>query len=414
MSAGTLLHQIPYGLGRIDRWAVNIPREVVLLQQGIEPVLEDGIPALDGTGKVNEGILKADDAIALDWHHDRASTVSGQKHFAVPHADLWRECLISHLVSVALEFGMTIPFIGYWPEGVDHMAMISFDSDQNQDAHAEATLELMDEVGVKSTWCMIEPGYSAPVYERVKAAGHELALHYNALEIQGGRWDSKELARQHQWFRDVTAIPNAISNKNHYTRFEGWGELFEWCEREGIQADQTRGPSKPGNVGFLFGTCHPYYPMSWFQDGNRLYDVLEIGFLTQDMDLVGWADSTIIEPFLDQVKRVDGVAHFLFHQVHIHRQEKVRDAMRMLVRQARRRGFQFWTCEQINEWCRARRMTVIDGVNELGEVVVHQAQPGTVVWIPVKSAEAAGTSAQIRFGHLCRKQVVSERKPSAV
>lgn len=154
--------------------------------------------------------------------------------------------------------------------------------------------------------------------------------------------------------------------------------------------------------------------MSWFQDGNRLYDVLEIGFLTQDMDLVGWADSTIIEPFLDQVKRVDGVAHFLFHQVHIHRQEKVRDAMRMLVRQARRRGFQFWTCEQINEWCRARRMTVIDGVNELGEVVVHQAQPGTVVWIPVKSAEAAGTSAQIRFGHLCRKQVVSERKPSAV
>jgi hypothetical protein len=262
---------------------------------------------------------------------------------------------------------------------------------------------------------MLEPGYSPSIYEQVKAAGHELAFHFNALEEQGGRWDEHEFARQLEWLKRAAGLTSVTSNKNHYTRFEGWGELFAWCERYGVQVDQTRGSSKKGNVGFLFGTCHPYFPMAWADERNRLYDVLEIGFLTQDMNLGNWSDSSIIMPFLEQVVRVGGVAHFLFHQVHIERHEAVRDAFRMLVREARSRGFEFWTCAEINAWCRARRLAKVTGLRSSGEAVVEHAPPGTVVWIPVPpdaDVPPGGTYA-VRFGHRCLRQVIAGTQADA-
>src|SRR5690606_6055470 len=69
--AGPALLRFKVGAGRIDRWSVNIPKTIVGLQQGLSPVLEDGAPAPDGTGPFNDGILKAEDVLELDWQWDR-------------------------------------------------------------------------------------------------------------------------------------------------------------------------------------------------------------------------------------------------------------------------------------------------------------------------------------------------------
>ncbi|MFE5317717.1 hypothetical protein ACFQ88_03300 [Paenibacillus sp. NPDC056579] len=409
-SGGTMLQSIQVGNGYLERWAVDIPQTIVRMQQGMDPVLEDGVPAPDGSAVLNEGILKADDAIALDWEFDRKATDTGALYFAEPQADLWRSVLISHLISIAQECGVVLPFVGLWPEGTKQVALISHDSDVNQDEHALSTLKLLQETGIRSTWCMIEPGYSPHIYDQVKAAGHELAFHYNALDEQGGRWDGDEFDRQLEWLKRAANLTSVTSNKNHYTRFEGWGELFLWCEKNQIAVDQTRGPSKRGNVGFLFGTCHPYYPMAWADERNRLYDVLEVGFLTQDMDLAAWSDSSVIVPFLEGVMKVEGVAHFLFHQIHIHNREAVRDAFRKLVREARSRQFEFWTCAEINEWTRKRRQAVIKGLDDQGGPIVENAQAGTVVWIPVDAVRESNHSEalEVQYGVTCRKYVVQE------
>ncbi|MBW7453983.1 hypothetical protein K0U00_08025, partial [Paenibacillus sepulcri] len=394
--------------GRIDRWSVNIPRTVVMFQQGTSPVLHDGIPAKDGTGSVDEGILKADDRCGMDWELDRLYTETGAPYFAYPYADIWREHLIAHLLQIVTGKGLTIPVIGYWPDGVQCVATISHDSDLNIDETADTTLDVLKECGIHSTWCMIEPGYHSAVYERVKRDGHELAFHYNALDIQNGKWSEDEFDRQFEWLKQATGLHAVTSNKNHYTRYEGWGELFEWCEKNGIQADQTRGPSKKGNIGFLFGTCHPYFPIAWFDRHNRLYDVLEISFLTQDLDHVNLADSSVVIPFLEQTAKVEGAAHFLFHQVHIHQQPAVTDALRKVVAEAVKRGFQFWTSEQINNWERSRRGIRIDGIGEQGEIMASGTEGinGIIVYLPMPITEA-GPNVVERFGVPCRKTVLN-------
>ncbi|UVI32664.1 hypothetical protein [Paenibacillus spongiae] len=404
------------GKGLLERWAIDICGTIVELQQGTGPVLDDGEPAPDGTAAVNEGILKADDRIAMDWEHDRLLTETGSPYFAYPYADYWRDLFIGHLLQSVLSLELTLPVVGCWPDGIERVAMISHDSDLNQDIHAESALEQLGECGIRSTWCMIEPGYSPGIYDLVKAAGHELAFHYNALDEQNGRWAEDEFERQLDWLKQAANLPAVTSNKNHYTRFEGWGELFEWCEKGGVQSDQTRGPSKKGNVGFIFGTCRPYFPIAWAGENNRMYDVLEIGFLTQDLDLTTqWSDSSVINPFLDEVARMNGVAHFLFHQVHIHNSASVRAALRRVVEEARSRGFTFWTGEQINRWERSRRNISLDMAADGTVIVSGEAPEGAVIWIPVPDGYEPSEDEELadQYGVSCRKESASGRVKQA-
>ncbi|MBO9604560.1 MAG: hypothetical protein J7639_01340 [Paenibacillaceae bacterium] len=406
--AGAALQRFAVGSGSIDRWAVDIASTVVGLQQGTKPVLADGIPAGDGTAPLDEGTLKADDCIELDWELDRLETETGKRYFAYPYADYWREAAVGHLLRLAVGAGLTLPVVDYWPEGVEAVAMFSHDSDINLDEHAERTLEVLAECGIQTTWCMLEPGYDPSYYVRIKEAGHELAFHYDALAEDDRIWDEAEFNRQLAWLKEAADIDSVASNKNHYTRIDGWGDLFAWCERSGIGIDQTRGPSKKGNVGFLFGTCHPYFPIAWADEGNRLYNVLEIGFLTQDIDHWGLADFSVVAPFLEQVRRVGGFAHFLSHQNQIHGQPAVAAAVGRIVAEARRRGFVFWTSERIGNWERARRTVSFAGSGEGGELRFAGAPEagGAVVWMPVGEAEAERAAGR-RFGLPCAKYIVS-------
>ncbi|WP_054949760.1 hypothetical protein [Numidum massiliense] len=408
-----VFYEAAFVRGRAIVCAVDVFGTMVLLQQGDQPVTEDGMPAPDGTAPLDDGILKAEDTLQQDWEWDRRFTPSGGAYFALPYCDLWREAVVRLIVNASLKQGYTVPILGYLPAGISAVAHLSHDSDHNIDESAETTLKLLEPFGVTSTWCMIEPGYSSYIYDRVRAAGHELAFHYNAMEDQGGKWREAEFKRQFSWLREATGLEEVTSNKNHYTRFEGWGELFAWCEDVGIEVDQTRGPSKGGNRGFVFGTCHPYRPIALFDEENRLYNVLEIGFLTQDLDLSDyWGRSDIMYPLLAQVERVGGVAHFLFHQVHIHNNESVRKAIKSLFHETMRRGIPWWTTKRINEWERARRTVHIEGVDRaeaddvVGEVV--KATDGSsaikivsaaelkqaVVYIPVKGDARLGDTTE--------------------
>src|SRR5207244_1010884 len=120
------------------------------------------------------------------------------------------------------------------------------------------TLQAAD---VLSTWCVIEPGYAPDVIRAIRDAGHELALHYDAMSA-GHQWDETEFTRQWEKLTVLFGGERPVSNKNHYLRWEDDTEFYGWCERHNIQLDQSKGASKTGEAGFNFGTCHPYFPLA--------------------------------------------------------------------------------------------------------------------------------------------------------
>jgi hypothetical protein len=119
-----------------------------------------------------------------------------------------------------------------------------------------------------------------------------------------------------------------------------------------VLADQTRGPSKQGTIGFPLGGSQPYFPLDDEVDPPRRLKVLEVNLLTQDLVVV--CPEAYGRQLLDSALRHHGVAHFLFHPAHIEK-PGVADALCSLVDYGRQQGLEWWTSEQIYRWEMLRR-----------------------------------------------------------
>ncbi|MGW0227674.1 hypothetical protein ACWDWO_05125 [Actinopolymorpha singaporensis] len=385
---------------------------IVTIQQGT-PVEQDGPPAPDGSCPVDDGILKCDDGLALSYDEDRAMPpgepeLSGTFSHTYPppaaapmfhraRADRLRLDFLHLLFDAAEAAGIAVPWLHYWPAGIPAVAHMSHDSDGNNSEAALSALEVFDQAGVHVTWCHCFPGgYRPEVVAEIAARGHEQALHYNAMgDADIASWGWPQLRAQYAWAQAMTGREDIVSNKNHYTRWEGWDEFFLWCERIGIRIDESRGPSKQGNVGFPFGSCHLSFPIAGVREHNRRIDVLELPLHTQDL---AWAGHTAIrDVILTEALDLHGVAHFLFHAAHLHTKPDVAQACRDVAAEARRLGMQWWTAEQLNDWERARRGVRVAaepgaGSGELRiEVTATAAVKGAGVLVAVPGLREADT-----------------------
>ncbi|MFS0892890.1 hypothetical protein [Microbacterium sp. 179-I 3D3 NHS] len=365
---------VPCGEGRVEIWGADPWQSIVRIQQGW-PVEGKGPAAPDGSVPRADDILRADEGLALPYSDRRlpdgsvppaGAVYEGGRSprvaapiFTVPHADLWRALVGRSLADAYAELALPFVRVDYWPAGLDAVAHMSCDSDLNRDSNARAALAAFDAADVRVAWCQCHPGgYSPEVVEAITAAGHEQALHYNAMhDTDVDEWGFENMATQLAWVRNLTGA-TITSNKNHYTRWEGWTEFYEWCDRLGIGLDQTRGPSKQGDAGFTFGTAHLWRPLIDHEGGQELGRVIEMPLHSQD--LAWFAHRTIAEPILDQAVAVHGVAHFLFHGGNIERDEETRDSVVAVAEAARARGMQWWLADRIERWERARRGVAIE------------------------------------------------------
>ena len=367
------------GEGRFEIWGADPWQSIVRIQQGW-PVHGKGPEAPDGSVPRNDDILRADEGLALPYSDRRlpdgsvpmADGYEGGRSpriaapiFTVPHADLWRALVVRSLADAYAALGRSFVRVDYWPAGLDAIAHMSCDSDLNRDSNARSALAAFDAADVKVAWCQCHPGgYSDEVVAEITAAGHEQALHYNAMrDTDLDVWGLDAMAGQLSWARALTGA-EITTNKNHYTRWEGWTEIYTWCDRLGIGLDQSRGPSKQGDAGFPFGTAHLWHPLVVEGSRSELGHVLELPLHSQD--LAWFAHRSIAEPILDQAVAVHGVAHFLFHGGNIERDEETRNAVVQVADAARERGMEWWRADRIERWERARRGVAIE-LDEQGE-----------------------------------------------
>ena len=373
-SAGVITRR-SLGRGHVLRVGVDLWQTIVSIRQG-RSVDGDGTPPADGSAPVDDGVLKAEDGIALDYVHDRAlppeTDSSGARYehtyppshpapmFHIPQADWWA-ILFHQLAWWAKDVtGQPHAWLHYWPAGVPAVAHMSHDADRNDDADAEAALSAFEAADVTVTWCHVFPGgYSPQTRQSITDAGHENALHFNAVgDADLASWGHPQLRAQHAWAQAVSQDDAIVSNKNHYTRWEGWTEFYLWCEDVGIEIDESRGPSKQGTAGFPFGASHVAFPMADAVEGNRSLNVLDLPLHLQDLVWAG--DERVRDVVLDAALSVHGVAHVLFHGPHLRNRPDTRAACLELAAAARTRGMSWWTAGDINRWERARRQVQVD------------------------------------------------------
>lgn len=319
---------------------------VVRISHGTR-ITADGVPAPDGSAPTADGVLKCDDGLVLDWHFDRQEVpgVPGLKGFFEPVADQWREVILRGIFYLAAKAGVALPLLWLYPRNLPALAHLSHDTDGNDPALGVRLLDEVNKAKINSTWCVIPEGYPQELIEQIKKYGHELATHYNAIDHP---WSEAEFTAQCEHLK-VLFGEQPVSNKNHYTRWEGGTEFFDWCQRQHLQLDQSKGPSKLGEVGFTFGCAQLYFPLA---DNGEIHSVLEQPLHTQD--LVTFAPPQIIPPMLDAIEKHHGVLHVLFHPAHIAK-PGVADSMHDTIKQAKDRGLEWVTAKELNTWERARR-----------------------------------------------------------
>jgi hypothetical protein len=379
----------------------DMMKTLCLLQQGV-PVVRDGPPAPDGTAAIDEGILKTDDGTVLDWVRDRNPLSEGAAPFYLhPIADEIRALLVKALALLHEKIGAMLMQTWFWPEGLSAIGHISHDTDGNKPELAERMLDRLAEANVHSSWCTIMPGYPAPIYDRIIAEGHEMAFHYNALgtEIPESSWSEKDFLFQLEMLREqVPGVP-MVSSKNHYLRWEGGNEFYDWCERAEIRVEQSRGGTKQGNKGFLFGTCHPLRVIGTAREKNRIRDIISLPTLAWDPPMPARCTLDEAKALLRRCEDVYGVAHFLFHPGTIEQSADgltAGEAMVSLCEYGREGEMDWWTSRQIDDWMRQRRDCQIettpirDGsikvtitcVEEIKGLTFFLFQENSGVWVP--------------------------------
>jgi hypothetical protein len=227
-------------------------------------------------------------------------------------------------------------------------------------------------------------------------------MHFDAMS-EGTRFTETEFDRQWHELRELFGGAAPVTNKNHYLRWEGDCEFFRWCAARGIQLDQSKGASKPGEAGFNFGTCHPYFPV---EIDGRSIDVLELTTPTQDLNV--FAPEPLFRPLLESVRRRHGILHLLFHPTHTIRDD-VAGALERSVALARERGMEWWIAADINAWERARRKVRWSDYHasksgaSVKLFVVDELTDATILWL---ASEPAAATVQ-RWGFDFRPTVMS-------
>ncbi len=354
VARGSAILENRFGQGRAMLLGPDLIFSIVHIQQGVS-VLQDAKPAPDGSALVNDGLLKAEDGMVLDWQRDRSPAAPDDGPiFLEPVSDELRELILRSVFHLAREQRLLLPVLYYWPRSLEGVGLISHDTDGNDPPNAVALLEVMRRSQIKSTWCLLYPGgYPAEFYRQLKQHDFEIALHYDAMT--GGPqtcWSKENFLLQHRWLRQTAGLRHLYSNKNHYTRWESRLDFWRWCEEAGLHSDQTRGPSKKGTVGFPLGGSQPYFPLDDEAASPRLMSVLEVNLLTQDH--VVTCPPEYGTQLLDSALRHHGVAHFLFHPAHILK-PGVAEALSKLVDYGRTQRLEWWTNEQIHQWESLRR-----------------------------------------------------------
>jgi len=238
--------------------------------------------------------------------------------------------------------------------------------------------------------------------EAIHANGHECSLHYNFIDnfdpLAFTEADVREQAEafyEEYGFRPVCTV-------NHWCRWTGWADTAKWLRATGSKADNSfihhrLPPLNPANrLGFVFGTCFPFYFYDNHRGENGRIDFLEepitayeIGYSSSDT-----TDFDIIYRSVDMAANYHLVMDMFYHPINVYNHPACRSAIEEVLRYIADKGIiaVHRGNDGLWEWWDSRSRSRITDVVIYEEFSMSftthcEYDGGMIVKVPMRSAE---------------------------
>ncbi len=247
------------GLGSVIYVGFHLGQTMAQMVMG-RGVEVDAIGAEDGTARLDDGVLRAEDGHNLDFETDREVTNgSSIPFFGEAHADILREIWL-RAVFEAVDFtGYCVSMLWTWPNAAPAVAALTLDVHDFEVDRVISLQRMLQMFGCPATWLVSMPGFAADVYRALRAMEHEVGLLFHIEDANG--WQEERLRIQLTNLSRLASWPHMASVRVDDGQWKGYQQFYEACEASGARISLNKMGRQPGTSGFLFGTCHPFMPV---------------------------------------------------------------------------------------------------------------------------------------------------------
>lgn len=251
------LAHMEHGQGATWFWAPHLGTSISTMVMG-RGVSTDGIGPSDGTAFLDDGVLRAEDGITLDFEKDRFRTNDCKTpFFAFPHADILREVWIRCVLGACEQTGKAFQIIWPWPNCAEATSMISFDCDISQRDEVRRLSGMLDVYGMKPTWLVNSPGFSPETYRSIRGGNGEPGVLFSAEDWEAERLRVEQLAVQRS-----SGFENVLASRANNGQWQGYAEFYGMLAQSSARVSLSKGGRQSGTSGFAFGTCVPFQPLT--------------------------------------------------------------------------------------------------------------------------------------------------------
>ncbi|MBX7132013.1 MAG: hypothetical protein K1X67_04965 [Fimbriimonadaceae bacterium] len=283
------------GKGVALAFTVHVGQTVALMCMG-RSVECDAVGPSDGSARLDDHRLRAEDGIALSFEKDRAQAgTSEHPLFITPHADIVREVWIRLILEAVETTGKRLAMYWPWPNNAEGGACISVDCEEFSPGNVMALHNVLAMAGANAAWLVAQPGYALDVYRSFRKWDHEIGLLFSADE--DGHLNDEKLKIQHVAMSRAASIPVLSSIRLPDGGWVRYDRLYELADYTGSKVSLSKGGRQPGTSGFAFGTCQPFHPIRRDWSSMRVleipYQVFMPGHIVPESAVSAIIDQTV-------------------------------------------------------------------------------------------------------------------------
>lgn len=240
--------------GTVTYLGLHPGRSLALFGLGA-PVESDGIGPYEPGTDLQDGVLRAEDGIRLDFDEHR----EGANPAAFLSAWVDRErSLLAHVVLTAIARSQTVtPLFWPWPRAARGAMIVSFDASATSGPEILNKQALFLRYGIRPTWLNEAPGMAGEIYRGLHRMDHEAGALISALPHLS---DDQTKMQCHAMAR-TAALPIQAARPPR-GQFFGQHVYYARAEHAGVRLSLAKGGHQPGTTGFCFGTAMPFLPQS--------------------------------------------------------------------------------------------------------------------------------------------------------